>query len=41
MLDLNNSHGVAIDFFNIQFANGKWYAWYFVNINSIGGATNL
>jgi len=31
MLKNNMAHGYEFKYFDIQFANGKWYAWYFKN----------
>jgi hypothetical protein len=31
MLKNNILHGQEFQYFDIQFANGKWYAWYYIN----------
>ena len=30
MLKTNIKHGITIRFFDIQFANGKWFAWFYI-----------
>lgn len=30
MLENNQKHKKMIKYFDIQFVNGKWYAWYYI-----------
>ena len=34
MLQTNAKLGATVQYFDIQYANGKWYAWYYEPITS-------